>query len=55
LHRFDASPGATPEDVLIPGTVQWADDQPEPAALAELLVINPLGITLIPLPPEAAQ
>jgi predicted phage baseplate assembly protein len=55
LHRFDVSPGATPEDVLIPDAVQWADDEPEPAALAELLVINPLGITLTPLPPEAAQ
>jgi predicted phage baseplate assembly protein len=55
LHRFDASPGATPADVLVPGAVQWTDGQPEPAALAELLVINPLGITLTPLPPEAAQ
>ena len=33
--------------------MQWADGQPEPAALAELLLINPLGITLTPLPPEA--
>ena len=55
LHRFDASPGPAPEDVLIPGAVQWTDGQPEPGALAELLVINPLGITLTPLPPEAAR
>ena len=55
LHRFDASPGPAPEDLLIPGAVQWGDGQPEPSALAELLVINPLGITLTLLPPEAAR
>ena len=53
LHRFDAAP-ASP-DVLPAGRVQWPDDTPEPTALAELLVINPLGIALTQVPPEAAR
>jgi predicted phage baseplate assembly protein len=55
LHRFDAAPGPAPEDLLLPGAVEWEDGEPEPTGLAELLVINPLGIDLTPLPPEAAQ
>jgi predicted phage baseplate assembly protein len=55
LHRFDVAPVAPPADVLPAGPVAWPDDHPEPTALAELLVINPLGIALTPLPPEAAR
>ena len=55
LHRFDVAPVTPPDDVLPAGRVQWPDEQLEPTALAELLVINPLGIALTPVPPEAAR
>jgi hypothetical protein len=55
LHRFDASPTQPPPDLLPAGGVTWEEDQPQPSALAELLVINPLGIALTAIAPEAAQ
>ena len=55
LHRFDAAPVSPPADVLPAGRVQWPEDQPQPTALSELLVINPLGIALTPVPPEAVR
>jgi hypothetical protein len=55
LHRFDVPPVSPPADLLPAGRVQWPDDGPDPIALAELLVVNPLGIALTPVPPEAAR
>ena len=55
LHRFDEPPASPPPDLLPAGGVTWEDDQVEPAALAQLLVINPLGMTLTPVAQEAAQ
>ena len=55
LHRFDAAAASPPADVLPAARVTWPDDEPEPTALAELLVINPLGIALTPVPPEAVR
>jgi predicted phage baseplate assembly protein len=55
LHRFDVAPVSPPADVVPAGRVEWPDDEPEPTALSELLVISPLGIALTPVPPEAAR
>jgi len=55
FHRFDQPAVSPPPDLLTAGTVGWPEDRPAPVALAELLVVNPLGIALTPLPPEAVQ
>jgi len=55
FHRFDQPAVSPPPDLLTAGTLVWPDDQPAPVTLAELLVVNPLGIVLTPLPPEALQ
>ena len=47
LRRFDQTAPDLPEGaVLRAGDVRWRDDQAEPGELAQLLVINPLGIVL---------
>ena len=55
LHRFDAAPVSPPADILPAARVTWPDDEPDPTGLTELLVINPLGIALTPVPPEAVR
>lgn len=56
LRRFDQPTPALPENgVLIAGGVVWPDAASEPTSLAQLLLINPLGITLSQLTREAAQ
>ncbi|MEP7270535.1 MAG: putative baseplate assembly protein [Acidobacteriota bacterium] len=56
LHRFDEPTSLLPADGLLIATdVQWAEQDPEPAALAQLLLVNPLGIKLTEVTKEAAQ
>jgi hypothetical protein len=47
LRRFDQTGPELPDGgVLRAEGVGWADEQAEPGALAQLLIINPLGIAL---------
>ena len=47
LRRFDqTAPDLPVNGSLAAGDVQWPEHQSEPAALAQLLLINPLGIAL---------
>lgn len=47
LRRFDqTAPDLPVNGSLTAGDVQWPEHQLEPAALAQLLLINPLGIAL---------
>lgn len=47
LRRFDqTTPDLPVNGSLAAGDVQWPEQQPEPTALAQLLLINPLGIAL---------
>ena len=56
LHRFDETGSPLPADgVLRAGLVQWPDGEVAPTALAELLLINPLGIELNRMAEEEAQ
>ena len=56
LHRFDHPTPVLPENgVLIASGITWPDTASEPTSLAQLLLINPLGITLSQLTQEAAQ
>jgi len=56
LHRFDQPTPLLPVDgLLIANGVEWQETDPEPGALAQLLLINPLGIALTQTTPEAAQ
>ncbi|MBK5248046.1 MAG: putative baseplate assembly protein [Actinomycetales bacterium] len=50
LHRFDLAASLPPGNVLVAGGVVWGEDETEPSGLAQLLVVNPLGITLTPVP-----
>ncbi|MGH7232286.1 MAG: putative baseplate assembly protein, partial [Nitrospiraceae bacterium] len=55
LHLFD-QPASLPANNALPaGGVAWEEDKPEPTSLAQLLVVNPLGIALTSIAPEAAQ
>jgi len=47
LHRFDLTPSLPVDGLLTADEVTWPDDAAEPSALAQLLLINPLGVTLI--------
>jgi predicted phage baseplate assembly protein len=53
LHRFDQAPSLPADDLLVAEGVAWDEDEPEPTGLAQLLLVNPLGITLTPVPPES--
>ena len=56
LHRFDQPLPVLPAGgVLVAGDIQWLESELEPGALAQLLLINPLGITLTQMTVEAAQ
>jgi hypothetical protein len=55
LYRFDQSPSLPANGVLPADAVLWEEDKPEPTSLTQLLVVNPLGITLTPIAPEAAK
>jgi predicted phage baseplate assembly protein len=47
LRRFDqASPDLPANGALVANGVQWAEHESEPGTLAQLLLINPLGIAL---------
>jgi hypothetical protein len=46
LHRFDQAPGLPKDGRLLADDVSWPDGEAAPAALAQLLLINPLGIAL---------
>jgi predicted phage baseplate assembly protein len=55
LHLFD-QPATLPDDgVLISHQVVWSDDDKAPSALAELLLVNRLGVTLTPVNPESIK
>jgi len=48
LRRFDqTSPDLPAGGVLRAAAVQWQDNEAEPGALAQLLLINPFGISLV--------
>jgi hypothetical protein len=48
LRRFDHTSPDLPEGgVLRAEGVRWADAEPEPGALAQLLIVNPFGIALV--------
>ncbi|GAA0984490.1 hypothetical protein GCM10009555_058310 [Acrocarpospora macrocephala] len=53
LHHFDRPPSLPPGDLLAAETVAWAQEEAEPSGLAQLLLVNPLGITLAPIPQES--
>jgi hypothetical protein len=53
LHRFDQAPSPPAGDLLAAEGVAWGEYDPEPTGLAQLLLINPLGIALTPVPPES--
>ena len=55
LYRFDQSPSLPAHGVLAADAVLWEEDKPEPTSLSQLLVVNPLGIALTPIAPEAAK
>lgn len=47
LRRFDRrTPDLPPSGVLPAADVQWDEDEIEPGTLAQLLIVNPLGIVL---------
>jgi hypothetical protein len=47
VRRFDQTSPDLPEGGVLRATgVQWRDDEAEPGALAQLLLINPFGIAL---------
>jgi len=46
LYRFDLPESLPPDGLLVAGEVNWGDDDAEPSAFAQLLLVNPLGITL---------
>ena len=46
LHRFDQPPGLPARGRLLADDVIWPDGEAAPTALAQLLLINPLGIAL---------
>jgi len=46
LHRFDQAPGLPKNGRLLADDVSWPDGEAAPTALAQLLLINPLGIAL---------
>ena len=48
LRRFDqTSPDLPDGGILRAEGVRWADTEPEPGALAQLLIVNPFGIALV--------
>lgn len=49
LHRFDLEPGLPGSGQLDAGLVDWPGTETEPVALTQLLLVNPLGITLSPI------
>jgi predicted phage baseplate assembly protein len=53
LHLFDQPPNLPEHGLLVAGQVVWNDDDIEPSALARLLLVNPLGLTLTPISPES--
>ena len=51
LHRFDL-PALLPADgLLVADDLAWGDDDADPTALTQLLLVNPLGIALTEVPP----
>lgn len=46
LHRFDQPASLPANGVVAAGQVVWKETDNGPSALAELLLVNPLGITL---------
>jgi predicted phage baseplate assembly protein len=46
LYRFDLTPSLPADGLLTADEVTWPDDSVEPSALAQLLLVNPLGVTL---------
>lgn len=55
LYRFDLPESRPADGLLIADGVGWGDDEAEPSALAQLLLVNPLGITLAEIPRERAS
>jgi predicted phage baseplate assembly protein len=54
LHRFDEPPALPPGGILVAAPVTWRDDDVTPTALAELLLVDPLGISFVPITNEGA-
>jgi predicted phage baseplate assembly protein len=52
LHRFDEAPSLPTGGLLVASPVAWPEEDPEPS-LAELLLVNPLGLALTPVTPES--
>ena len=52
LHRFDQPAGLPARGRLVADDVIWPDAEAVPTALAQLLLINPLGIALTRVPAE---
>lgn len=50
LYRFDQSASLPAAGLLPADRVFWDDGQAEPASLSQLLLVNPLGITLVQVP-----
>jgi hypothetical protein len=54
LRRFDvATPLLPPGGFLLASGVMWGEKEAEPGALAQLLLVNPLGINLVRAPLES--
>ena len=53
LHRFDQPASLPSDDLLAADGVTWSESEPEPSGLAQLLLVNPLGIVLTPVPQES--
>jgi hypothetical protein len=54
LHRFDQPPALPPGGILVAAPVVWHEDDTAPSALAELLLVDPLGISFVPITAEGA-
>ena len=55
LYRFDLPESLPSDGLLVANGVSWGDDDAEPSALAQLLLVNPLGITLTEIPRGSAS
>ena len=55
LYRFDLPESLPSDGLLVADGVSWGDDDAEPSALAQLLLVNPLGITLTEIPQGSAS
>jgi predicted phage baseplate assembly protein len=53
LYRFDQPASLPAGGLLAADQVVWRDDEARPSLLSQLLLVNPVGIDLTPVSPEA--